>query len=93
LLIWDTRTEVVGEQGDYYDLLFTYKEGDEASYFVVSDEPEGCATDAGPFGASEDKESPTTSSSRELVAAPVASEGGPNIALATKTLRTDELFP
>ena len=44
----------MGEQGDYYDPLFTYREGDEASYFV-SDEPEGCAADVGPSSAGEGK--------------------------------------
>ena len=76
LLIWDAETEVAGEQGDCYDLLLTYRKGDEASYFV-SDEPEGCAIDVGPSRAGEDKESPMASSSRELVAEPMASEGGP----------------
>ena len=89
MLIWDTRTEVAGEQGDYYDPLFTYREGDEASYFVVSDESEGCATDVSPSSVGEDKESPMAPSSRELVAMPVASEGGPDVALATEVLRTD----
>jgi len=37
LLIWDTGTEVAGEQGNYYDPLFTYREGDKASYFIISD--------------------------------------------------------
>jgi len=32
----ELRAEVVGEQEDYYNPLFTYKEGDEDSYFVVS---------------------------------------------------------
>jgi len=57
LLIWDTGTEVGGEQGDYYNPLFTYREGDEASYFV-SDELEGYAADIDPSGAREGKESP-----------------------------------
>ena len=76
MLIWDIELRSRGEQGDYYDLLFTYSEGDEASYFV-SDEPEGCAIDVGPSRAGEDKESPMASSSRELVVEPMASEGGP----------------
>jgi len=37
--------------------LFTYREGDEASYFV-SDELEGYAADIDPSGAREGKESP-----------------------------------
>ena len=58
-LFYDTGTETagepgtrtVGEQGDYYDPLFTYKEGDEASYFVVSEDSRGDAADVGPSGA------------------------------------------
>jgi len=91
LLIWDTGTEVAGEQGDYYDLLFAYREGDEASYFV-SDEPEGYTADISPSGAGEDKESPMASSSRELVTEPGASEGGPDVATTIEALRTDELL-
>jgi len=37
-LSYDSGTKTAGEQGDYYDPLFTYKEGDEASYFVVSED-------------------------------------------------------
>jgi len=37
LLIWNTGTEVARKQEDYYDPLFTYREGDEASYFIISD--------------------------------------------------------
>ena len=94
MLIWDAGTEVVGEQGDYYDLLFTYREGDEASYFV-SDEPEGRAADVGPSGAGEGKESPMVPSSRGMVAKPVASatvEGEQSAATITEALRTDELL-
>ena len=72
--------------------MFTYREGGEANYFI-SDEPEGCATDVGPSGAGEDKESPMASSSRELVAEPMASEGGPSITTSTEVLSTDELLP
>ena len=92
LLIWDTGTAVVGQQGVYYDPLFTYREGDEPSYFI-SDEPEGYAADVGPSDAGEGKESPMASSSRELVAEPVVSEGGPGTAITTEALRTDELLP
>jgi len=28
------RAKAVGEQGEHYDPLFTYKEGDEAGYFA-----------------------------------------------------------
>ena len=64
MLILDTRTEAAGEQGDYYDPLFTYKEGDEASYFVISGDSEGDAADVGPSGVGASKESPMASSSR-----------------------------
>jgi len=93
MLSWDTGIEIAEEQGDYYNPLFTYREGDEASYFINFDEPKGCAADAGPSDAGEDKESLMTSSSRELVAGPVGSEGGLDIALATEALRNDELLP
>ena len=36
----ESRAEAIGEQGDYYDPLFTYKEGDEASYFIASEDSE-----------------------------------------------------
>ena len=72
--------------------MFTYREGDEASYFVISDESEGGTTNAGPSSAGEDKESPMASSSRELVAEPVTSEGELYIAPATEALRTDEVL-
>ena len=85
--------EVTGEQGDYYDPLFTYKEGDEASYFVISDESESGATDVGPSGAGEDKESLMASSSREQFAEPATSEGELDIAPATESPRTDEVLP
>jgi len=85
----------VGEQEDYYDPSFTYREGDEVGKFV-SDEPEGCATDVGPSGAGESKESPIASSSRRLVAEPMASttvEGEPSAVTFTKALRTVEHLP
>ena len=34
------RAEAVGEQGEHYDPLFTYKEGDEAGYFASQKDPE-----------------------------------------------------
>ena len=80
-----------GEQGDYYDSLFTYKEGDEASYFI-SDEPEGHVTDVGPSGAGEGKKSPMASSSRELVTEPVESEGEPGVTITVEALKNDELL-
>ena len=54
----DLKAEAVGEQGDYYDPLFTYKEGDEASYFVVSEDSGGDAADVGPSGAGTSKGNP-----------------------------------
>ena len=63
MLIWDAGTEIAGEQGDYYDPLFTYREGDEASYFI-SDESEGRAANVGPSGTGEGRESLMVLSSR-----------------------------
>jgi len=54
----EPRTEAVGEQGDYYDPLFTYKEGNEASYFVVLEDSEGDEADIGPSGVGTSKGSP-----------------------------------
>jgi len=56
----------VEEQEDYYDPLFTYREGDEASYFIF-DEPEGCTANIGPSGAGEGNKSPMASSSSSPV--------------------------
>ena len=92
MLSWDTGIEIAEEQGDYYNPLFTYREGHEASYFVVSDEFEGCEADAGPSGAGEDKKSPMASSSRELVAEPVVSEGEPDIAPLLRPSRLMNFF-
>ena len=78
-LTCDSGTETVGEQGDYYDPLFTYREGDEASHFVISEDSEGGAADVGPSGAGASKESLMASNSREWVAEPTASEGEPDI--------------
>ena len=57
------RDEVAGEPGEHYDPLFTYREGDEAGYFAVSEESGGDAADVGPSGAGTSKGSPVTSSS------------------------------
>ena len=81
----------MGEQGDYYDPLFTYREDDEASYFIF-DEPEGCAADVGPLGAGKGKKSPMASSLRELGAEHVASEGGPSTTTTTEAFRTLNFF-
>ena len=66
----------MGEQGDYYDPLFTYKEGDEASYFVVSEDCGGDAADVGPSGAGTSKGSPMASSSLGWTTEGSTSEGG-----------------
>jgi len=71
----DPRVEAVGEQGDYYDPLFTYKEGDEVSYFV-SEDSEGDAADVGPSGAGTLKGSPMASSVLGWTTEGSASEGG-----------------
>ena len=86
-LIYDSGTEAVrspraeaaGEQGEHYDPLFTYREGDEAGYFAVSEESGGDATDVGPSGAGTSKESPVASSSFGWTTEGSASEGGPAI--------------
>jgi len=73
----DSRAEAAGEQGEHYDPLFTYREGDEASYFTVSEESGGDAADVGPSGAGTSKESPLASSSFGWTTEGSASEGGP----------------
>jgi len=62
---------------DYYDPLFTYKEGDETSYFVVSEDSGGDAADVGPSGAGISKESPMASSSTGWTTKASVSEGEP----------------
>ena len=76
-------TEAAREQGDYYDPLFTYKEGDEASYFVVSEDSRGDAVDVDPSGAGASKESPMASSSIGWTTEVSASEGEPDVPPAT----------
>jgi len=73
------RAEAVGEEGKHYDLLFTYKEGDEAGYFVISEESGDDAADVGPSGAGTSKGSPKVSSSFGWTTEGSASEGGPAI--------------
>ena len=70
------RAEAVGEQGEHYDPLFTYKEGDEAGYFAVSEESGDDAADVGPSGAGTSKGSPEASSSFGWTTEGSASEGG-----------------
>ena len=78
-LSYDSGTEPTGEQGDYYDPLFTYKEGDEASYFVISEDSEGDVAGVGPSGVGASKESPTALSSRGWFTEPSASVGEPDV--------------
>jgi len=59
--------------------LFTYKEGDEAGYFAVSEESGDDAVDVGPSGAETSKGSPKASSSFGLTTEGSASEGEPAI--------------
>jgi len=89
--ICDSETEAAGEQGGYYDPLFTYKEGDEASYFVISEDSEGGVADVSPSGAGISKESPMASSSIGWTTEAWASEGEPDI-LVMEVVRTDEVF-
>ena len=78
-MVRDPRTEAAGEQGEHYDPLFTYKEGDEASYFAISEESGGGAADVGPSGAGTSKGSPIASSSFGWTIEGSASEGGPPV--------------
>ena len=57
------RAEAVGGQGEHYDPLSVYNEGDEAGYFAVPEESGGDAADVGPSGAGTFKGSPIASSS------------------------------
>ena len=91
-LSYDSGTETAGEQGEYYDPLFTYKEGDEASYFVISEDSEGDAAGVGPLGVGASKESPTASSSRGWFTEPSAREGELDIPVM-EAVRTDEVLP
>ena len=75
----DPRAEAAGEQGEHYDPLFTYKEGDEASYFAVSEESGGDVADVVPSGAGTSKGSHLASSSFGWTTEGSASEGGPAI--------------
>ena len=77
--IREPRAKATGEKGEYYDPLFTYKKGDEASYFVVSEESGGDAADIGLSGAGTSKGSPLASSSIGWTIEGSASEGGPAV--------------
>jgi len=70
------RAEATGEQGEHYDPLFTYREGDEAGYFAVSEESGGDAADVGPSGVGTSKGSPVASSSFGWTTEGSVSEGG-----------------
>ena len=59
--------------------MFTYKEGDEAGYFAVSEESGDDAANVGPSGAGTSKGSPEASSSFGWTTEGSASEGGPAI--------------
>jgi len=72
--------------------LFTYREGDEASYFIISEDSEGGAADVGPSGVGASKESPMVSSSRGWVTEPSASEGEPDIPVMA-AVRTGKILP
>ena len=71
------RGEAVKEHGEHYDPLFTYKEGDEAGYFAISNESGGNAADVGPSGAGTSKGSSEASSSFGWTTEGSASEGEP----------------
>ena len=73
------RAEAVGEQGEHYDPLFAYHEGDEAGYFAVPEESGGDVADVGPSGAGTSKGSPVASSSIGWSTGDSASESGPAI--------------
>jgi len=70
------RAWAIGEQGEYYDPLFTYKEGGKAGYFVASEESGGHEADVGPSGAGASKGSPVASSSFGWSTEDSASESG-----------------
>ena len=59
--------------------MFTYREGDEASYFAVSEKSGGDAADVGPSGAGTSKGSPIAFSSFGWNTEGSASEGGPAV--------------
>ena len=73
------RAEAAGEQGEHYDPLFTYREGDEAGYFAVSEESGGDVADVGPSDAGTSKGSPIASRSFWWTTEVSVSEGGPAV--------------
>ena len=64
---------------EHYNPLFTYREGDEAAYFSVSEESGDDAADVGPSGAGTSKGSPEASNSFGWTTKGSASEDGPTI--------------
>ena len=71
--------------------MFTYREGDEASYFIISEDSEGGAADVGPSGVGASKDSPMALSFRGWVIEPSVSEGEPDIPVM-EAVRTDEIL-
>ena len=76
--VTNPRAGAVEEQGEHYDPLFTYKEGDEAGYFAIS-EGGGDAADIGPSGIGTSRRNSDTSSSLGWITEGSASESGPAI--------------
>ena len=72
--------------------MFTYKEGDEASYFVISEDSGGDAADVGPLGAGTSKESPMASSSIGWTTESSASEGKPEVPPASAKVFSTEPY-
>jgi len=73
------RAETDREHGEHYDPLFTYKEGNEAGYFAVSEESGDDVADVGPSGTRTSKGSPVPSSSFGWTTEGSTSEGMPAI--------------
>ena len=74
-----SRAAAVEEHGEHYDPLFTYKEGDEAGYFAVSEESGDGAAGVGPSGIGTSRRNSDTSSSFGWTTEGSASESGPAI--------------
>jgi len=75
----ELRAEAGREQGNTYDPLFTYKEGDKASYFVVSEDSRGDTADVGPSGTGTSKGSLMASSYIGWTTGASVSEGEPAV--------------
>ena len=74
-LLFVAGTEAVGEQGEHYDPLFTYRAA--ASSSAHSQESGSGAADVGPSGVGTSKGSPVKSSSVEWSAGYSTDESGP----------------